>query len=66
MCVTFCSGSFCQEEDLEESRGQIECTEECTSESGFYWESGSDHDSVYVPTPDHARQGKVSPVYYFA
>ena len=66
VCVRVCvllfySGSFCQEEDSEECRVQIESTEDCTSESGSYWESGSDDNSVYVPTPDRAR-GKVSPV----
>ena len=61
-CVTFYSGSFCQEEDSEESRVQIESAENCTSESGSYWQSGSDDNSVYVPTPDCARRGKVSPV----
>ena len=54
LCFTFYSGSYFQE-----SRVQIECTEECTSESGSYRESGSD---VYVPTPDRDRVGKVSPV----
>ena len=67
LCVRVCvllfySGSFCQEEDSEESGVQIESTEDCTSESVSYWESGSDDNSVYVPTPDRARLGKVSPV----
>ena len=69
VCVRVCvllfySGCFCQEEGSEESRVQIESTEDCTSESGSYWESGSDDNSVYmyVPTPDRARLGKVSPV----
>ena len=60
--LLFYSVSFCQEDDSEESRVQIESTEDCTTESGSYWESGSDDISVYVPTPDYARRGKVSPV----
>ena len=67
VCVRVCvllfySGSFWQEEDSEESRVQIVSTEDCTSESGSYWESVSDDNSVYVPTPDCARLGEVSPV----
>ena len=62
----FYSGSLCQEEGSEESRVLIsdgETTEdcsECSSESGCDWESESDE--VYLPTPDCARLGKVSPV----
>ena len=57
---------MCQEEGSEESRVLIgEATEdcsECSSESGCDWESENDIDSVYVPTPDRVRLGKVSPV----
>ena len=61
----FYSGSLCQEEGSEESRVLIsdgEDCSECSSESGCDWESESDIDPVYVPTPDRARLGKVSPV----